>query len=193
MTQAEGEATSRAESLFCYTTYQEGRTFFLVTAHILCVCCLVVLAVLIYKYYQRRDYSPIRERAARLSIVQMLGFYSLFAIQYITEVMFSLGLDWSSPSNSDVPWSRDLNKSLYMSVRILTYLLFVLRYSACDAGSTSFTRSGRGELSSRTLRTGTFKTLLEDETTPTNMDLLSSSDKTNTRKKFREEARQTLS
>lgn len=125
------DSASRAESLFCSTVYDDGQTGFFVVAHVLCVCCLVGLAFFIYKYYKRRDYSPIRERAARLSIVQMVGFYSLFAIQYFTEVMFSLGLDWSSNDPADIPWSRDLNKALYISVRFVTYMMFVLRYGCC--------------------------------------------------------------
>jgi hypothetical protein len=129
-----GEDAKRAESLFCDHVYIEGHLSYLITAHTICICCLVGLAIFIRKYYQRRDYSPIRERAPKLSIVQMVGFYLLFATQYLTEIMFSLGLDWGSTSTSGVPWSRDLNKSLYISVRVLTYLLFVLRYLKANLG-----------------------------------------------------------
>ena len=126
-------------SLFCIGRYRDTTAMWVRNTT---ACSLLLgLFVLIIKYTLRRHHSPIRERAALLSIMQMLGFWCLFLIQYITEIIIMT-------TDQDTAWSpycrddnadcsarewRSLIKSVYMATRITTYLLFVIRYAAHDS------------------------------------------------------------
>lgn len=92
------------------------------------------LLILIVKYTKKRDQTPIKERSALLSIFQMVGFWTLLLIQFINEILLLL-LDqsyWSQYNREQGGGSeardwRSMLKSLYISVRVMTYLIFLVR------------------------------------------------------------------
>ncbi len=118
------------ESLFCKTSYDDDHFINRIVGHLVTCSILIVMAVLIVLYWRRRNQSPIKERAGTLSIIQMVGFFSLLVILYFTEIVLSMNLfDWEAnkDDDDDIPWVRRLIKSLYLSIRIMTYCLFVFR------------------------------------------------------------------
>ena len=121
-------------SLFCIGRYEDKTAMWIRNT---AACGLLLsLLVLIIKYIKRRHHSPIRERAALLSIVQMFGFWCFFLIQYITEIIIMTtdkDTAWSpdcegDTSNCEAKKWRSLIKSVYMATRIVTYFLFIVRY-----------------------------------------------------------------
>ena len=119
-------------SLFC--TNNDRRIGFVFYRFFTASMILGGLLILIVKYTKKRDQTPIKERSALLSIFQMVGFWTLLLIQFINEILL-LSLDqsyWSQYNREQGGGSeardwRSMLKSLYISVRVMTYLIFLVR------------------------------------------------------------------
>jgi hypothetical protein len=112
------------ESLFCHQAYAKGNIDLLVVSHVVTVIVLLSLACLIIGYARRHRQSPIRERAPLLSIMQMLGFYGLLLQSYSTEIFLQLD---EEPWGDTKGFWRCFNKSVYISLRVVAYTIFILR------------------------------------------------------------------
>lgn len=110
------------ETIFCREN--KDNLVLKIISHTVTFLVLLGLAVLILKYYRRRKDTPIRERAPLLSIFQMIGFFGLFFIMYLTEIYIEID---SNFYEHDKNYIRCITKAFYISLRVVTYMLFVLR------------------------------------------------------------------
>ena len=57
----------------------------------------------------------------------MFGFYLLFLIQYVAEILVIFDVAWTSLGDDALPILRKAMKSVYLSIRVMTYCLFLFR------------------------------------------------------------------
>ena len=57
----------------------------------------------------------------------MFGFYLLFLIQYVAEILVIFDVAWTSLGDDGLPILRKAMKSVYLSIRVMTYCLFLFR------------------------------------------------------------------
>lgn len=57
----------------------------------------------------------------------MFGFYLLFLIQYVAEILVIFDVAWTSSEDDGLPILRKVMKSVYLSIRVMTYCLFLFR------------------------------------------------------------------
>jgi hypothetical protein len=118
---------TRPRTLFCSQNYAADRLYFFVGNHLVTCLLLLALAWLIFMYYKKRNHFPVKQRSSRLSLIQLLGFYFLFLEQYLVELYLLTSEDWTVYTLDDVPIMRKLFKSVYLAVRVVSYLTFLFR------------------------------------------------------------------
>ena len=126
MTQRQGQAVT----LFCPSVYGEGRSLALAVSHAIILGSVVGCFVLVWKFNAKKHLFPIRERAPRVAVVQSLTYLFLMTLLYLIEIGLSAGVfEWKGQSYGEVkPWRKAM-KSVYLTVRINIYNIFLLRYS----------------------------------------------------------------
>lgn len=89
-------------------------------------------AVLLYQFFKRRNFFPIRERAPRIAILQLAIYTLLMVLLWVIEIgsRFNLFDKWTpkDSASEDIPWTRGIFKSLYTTVRMNIYTIFLVRY-----------------------------------------------------------------
>ena len=101
----------------------------LAVSHLFILTSIVGCFVLVWKFNSKKHLFPIRERAPRVAVVQSLTYLFLMTMLYLIEIGLALGLfDWKGASFREVrPWRKAM-KSVYLSVRINIYNIFLVRY-----------------------------------------------------------------
>lgn len=115
-------------TLFCNQVYD--RWEFAVLAHLFIWMFILFFLVLLVKFISKKNKFPIRERAPRLAMVQCFTYFILVMLLYTVEVLTKIQVfQWEDKTSvSEVPFSRRFLHSLYLTIRINIYLVFLSRY-----------------------------------------------------------------
>lgn len=85
----------------------------------------IISAVILGIFVKRMSLFPIKERAPKLTLVQGIMFFMIVFIPYVSDFWVD---SWSNiKSSEEIPWSRKILKSLYLSVRLFCYFIFGVR------------------------------------------------------------------
>jgi len=77
-----------------------------------------------------RNRFPIRERSPTLAIWQAFTFTMIIVVPFIAEIFFRVGwVNWNSEKPDEImkDFSRMFFKSLYMTFRIICYIVYIFR------------------------------------------------------------------
>ena len=119
--------SSDNRTLFCDVVYKsEGMTIF---AYGLIIVFVIICLSLIYKFLQKRDIFPVRERAPRIAALQCSAYVSIVVLLFLIESGTNYGwLQWENVTDpSKIPFSRKLAKTLLLTVRVNIYVIFLIR------------------------------------------------------------------
>lgn len=102
--------------------------FELAVSHSVILTSIVGCFVLVWKFNSKKHLFPIRERAPRVAVVQSLTYLFLMTLLYLIEIGLAFGLfEWKGTTFREVrPWRKAM-KSVYLSVRINIYNIFLVR------------------------------------------------------------------
>lgn len=117
-------------TLFCSEVYNEDNWFRLIVAHLVILSSLVIGMCMLFRFNRKKHYFPIRERAPSVAILQCFTYLFLIFLLYIVEngLHFKL-IEWKTTheNSSDIEIGRRLMKSVYLSIRINIYIIFLIR------------------------------------------------------------------
>ena len=115
------------QSLFCNGVY--NYTSVTICAYALLFVFFVVCVYMILQFLLKKNLFPIRERAPRIAALQCIAFLVLIADITLVETGTGFGFwKWDeATTRSEIPTSRVILKSIYISVRINIYTIFALR------------------------------------------------------------------
>lgn len=97
--------------------------------YIIFLSYLTLSIPLLYYFFTKRKLFPIRGRAPLLVILQAIQFWMVLFVPILTDILIRTNtVNWKdSNSNSTIPISRRLLKSLFMIARVSSILLFLCR------------------------------------------------------------------
>ena len=112
-----------ASTMICDQNY--NLYYFL--SHALIVLFIGIIACLIVNFTTKRHLFPVKERAPILALTQAIYFLLLLIVPYLVELFMGLGTKWDADKPKDIPFLRKFLKSLYISLRLTVYLIFLFR------------------------------------------------------------------
>lgn len=117
-----------AHALICGSAYKDGNLSQLIIAQVLIISTMLLCLFWIQKFAKRINNFPVKERAPKLALLQSFCFFSIILIPYITEYFIDF---WDEVVEaSEIPFSRKMMKSLYFTLRLSCYMMFVPRYKS---------------------------------------------------------------
>jgi len=116
------------QTVLCEFKTSDENILGLVIGNLSIISCLGLYLICIYMFYSRIHLFPVKERAPRLALFQMIAFTMIVMLVYSVEVLQILGFDWQSIDEASIKISRRFFKALYMSLSLLTYLMYLPRY-----------------------------------------------------------------
>jgi|JFJP01.1.fsa_nt_gi chromate transport protein ChrA len=96
---------------------------------LLAAACVVLAVVLrfVWSFSRKTQLFPLKGRAPRFVVIQLIYFFMMNFIPVLTEVFLMVGVSWDKDSTDDIPMTRQFLKSIYFLFRMWCYLIYVHR------------------------------------------------------------------
>ena len=96
---------------------------------LICLACLILsLSVhFTWKFSSKIQLFPLKGRAPRFVVIQLVYFIMLNFIPLLTEIFLRIGVNWKKESTAGVPLTREFLKSFYSTMRLSCYLIYIHR------------------------------------------------------------------
>jgi hypothetical protein len=119
---------NQAQTMICSSNYDQNRTVFVAFLFVLVAAVLVATFAFILIYSKKIQLFPLKGRAPRLSLIQMIYFVLLNFIPFFIEFLMILGVRWEDDSNPQKHFlAKDFLKALFTLIRVSCNLLYVQR------------------------------------------------------------------
>lgn len=120
---------NQAQTMICSSNYDKQHTVFVTFLFLLVALLLIATFGFILVYSKKIQLFPLKGRAPRLSLIQMIYFVLLNFIPFFIEFLMILGVRWEDDSNPQKHFlAKDFLKALYTLIRLSCNLLYIQRY-----------------------------------------------------------------
>jgi hypothetical protein len=121
------EAGQKAGTIICSDELPHMKDWHVWTLLTAAFLVLLVALRFVWSFSKKTQLFPLKGRAPRFVVIQLIYFFMMNFVPLITEVFLKVGVSWEKERADDIPMTRQFLKSIYFLFRMWCYLIYVHR------------------------------------------------------------------